>query len=261
MAFWVCYDHLGKLVVVNVCCFLFALLPVLAAYGALVWAPPAAAVLMAGAGLVLLVALVLPLCAAGLAAMMKELIETRDGSVTSFWRGMRRFGLRAAGIGALLTLAEVVLWVSVWFYATQFGPKNAIVGYGLSAVALWTAVFVCFLSLLVMPALVQKDGGVLATLKLAALLVLDNPLLVLGLAFGLMPLALACAAPPVVLLFSLAPMMAVVSSGYEMLSRRYAALEAFQEQGVTGNVRIDFGDEEDDYLNRGFRDMVFPWKS
>jgi len=39
------------------------------------------------------------------------------------------------------------------------------------------------------------------------------------------------------------------SCAYEMLHRKYAAGEAAPRK-----------DEDDDYLNRGFRDFLFPWK-
>ena len=42
------------------------------------------------------------------------------------------------------------------------------------------------------------------------------------------------------------------------LSRKYAAVEAHGD--APGRARVAFGDEEDDYLNRGIRDFLFPWK-
>jgi hypothetical protein len=45
-------------------------------------------------------------------------------------------------------------------------------------------------------------------------------------------------------------LMAIVSSAYELLARTYAARD--------GAPPVD--DAHDDYLNRGFRDLIFPWK-
>jgi len=258
MAFWVCFDHLGKLLVVNGLCFVVLLAPIAAGWWALQSAPPVVAVAVLGAVGLAVFAVLLPVCATGLAAMMKELIETRDGSVRTFFSGVRRFWGRAVGLGVVLVALQGLFAVSAWFYPTRFGASVPLLGFGLSALALWAMVYTGLVALFAAPALVQKQGGVLATLRLSALLVLDNPLLSAGVVLALLPVAAACVAPPVLMFFSLAPVVAVVSSAYEMLSRKYAAVEAHGD--APGRARVAFGDEEDDYLNRGFRDLLFPWK-
>jgi hypothetical protein len=60
----------------------------------------------------------------------------------------------------------------------------------------------------------------------------------------------------------------LATSAYEMLARKYAALEAHQAAEAAGAVpaaalsKADQirEDAKDDYLNRGFRDFLFPWK-
>ena len=263
MAFWVSFDHMGKLLIVNVLIFTALLVPVLGV--AVAWQvlgsdSPVVFLVGAAIALGLMLAVVAPVAAVALAAMLKELIETRDGSVRTFFTGLRQYGLRAVGLGGTLLAAETLFAVSVWFYPSRFGGSVPLLGYGLSALALWSMFFTGLMALFAAPALVQKNGGVFATLRLSALLVLDNPFLAVGLAFALLPMLAACMAPPVLMLFSFAPMVAVVSSAYEMLSRKYAAAEAHKGQGLKGAPRVDYGDESDDYLSRGFRDLLFPWK-
>lgn len=245
---------------VNLASFAALSVPLALAWWGLEALESATALVLAAAAVAMALVVVWPVAAAGFAAMLKELIETRDGSIRTFFAGLKQYGLRAIGLGLAFVLAEVLFAVSVWFYASRFGARVPLLGYGLSALALWAMAFAGFMALYAMPALVQKNGGVFATIRLSALLVLDNPILTFGMAIALLPLLAACAAPPVLMLFSMAPLMAVLASVYEMLARKYAAVEAHKSQGLSGKPRVDFGDEDDDYLNRGFRDMLYPWK-
>jgi len=104
-------------------------------------------------------------------------------------------------------------------------------------------------------ALVQKREGVIASIKLGALLVLDNPVLAVGLAIQLAALALVSLAAPPVMFFLFGSMAAVlISSAYEMLSRKYERIRGERSETLKEEA------ETDDYLNRGFRDFLFPWK-
>jgi uncharacterized membrane protein YesL len=261
MAFWVTYDHLGKLILANLLGSLVLLVPVALVLTALATGDPSVALVVGGPLLLLLLGVFLPVMAAGLAAMMKEIIETRDGSLKTFFTGMRRFGVRAVGIGVIYVVAISCLLTSVWFYAARLGGVMPWLGYALSAAAVWCLIFVGFTSTLVIPALVQKGGGIWPTLKLSALLVLDNPLFCIGLALHVAILGTVCMLPPLFLFFSVAPLLALESTAYEMLARKYAILEARQTlDAAQRKAPIDFKDEEDDYLSRGFRDFLFPWK-
>ncbi|MDX9973114.1 MAG: hypothetical protein RBU21_09000, partial [FCB group bacterium] len=121
-------------------------------------------------------------------------------------------------------------------------------GFGLSALAAWALVFALLTALMVVPALVQKKERALATVKLAAALVLANPFFALGLAVQVLGFTLvAVVVTPLLPLLYGSVVVVLVSSAYEMLARKYAAPGAPP-------------DEDDDYLNRGFRDFLFPWK-
>ena len=261
MALWVMYDHLGKLLLVNVLCVLILAVPAGLAYGAARSGDPVVA-MAAGMPMLLLLAALLPILSAGTAQMVKELIETRDGSVAAFFTGVRRWWWRAMRLGLFYAGVMVCLGVSVWFYAGRVGASFPVLGYALSALALWCALFMGLGGLLAMPALVQKGEGVLATVKLSALLVLDNPLFCMGLALWCGLLAALSVVPLMLVFMSLAPQVVLVSSAYEMLSRKYAAIEAAGRAAWKKRPADEvFGDAEDDYLNRGFRDFIFPWKS
>jgi len=274
--FWVTYDHLGKLILANLVWALALIVPGVLGLAALNSGDRALA-LMAGAPMVLLVlCALLPVMSAGLAHMVKELIDTRDGSVRDLFVGIRLYWRRALGVGFSFVLATVTLSVSVWFYATKLGAIAPWAGYAISGLALWCLAFVMLMAVLVLPALVQKKAALLATLKLSAVLVLDNPLFCIGLAIQFLALAGLSLIPPVFFLFSGSLAMVLASSAYEELARKYARLGATKRgegaagaesglekphlQGPSRRDPLSADEEEDDYLNRGFRDFLFPWK-
>lgn len=260
MTFWVTFDHLGKLLLVNLFC-----VAVLAVPGGVVFtsflAADAVAMYVGLVVLALIVGLLWPVLAAGIAHMTAELIETRDGSVRTFFVGMRCYAGRAMGVGITLTMAVTCLATSVGFYVYQLQDRAPWLGYLLSAVALWALIFVLLATPFAIPALVQRKRGIWATLKLSLLLVLDNPLLAIGLALNEAALILASLFPPVFVFAGPVAAVVMASCTYEMLSRKYAALEARGRSREGGTQPLDFNDAQDDYLNRGVRDFLFPWKS
>lgn len=264
MAFWVMYDHLGKLVLANLVWALLVTLPAAAALGTLYTRDPQV-ILSIGLPLgVLCLGIIAPLLSAGICHMIKVLIDHRDGSFWDMFRGIRLYWRKAIAIGLLYLFALVCLATSVWFYPRQFGGALPWVGYGLSALALWALVFALLTSMYVLPALVQKKDPVLKTIRLAGLLVLDNPLMSVGLSLQLSALtAVALLLSPVFFFVYGVLVLSIMSSAYEMLSRKYAAVEAAQTLAPTEKAPSEadiFRDETDEYLTRGFRDFLFPWK-
>ncbi len=262
MSFWVVYDHLGKLLLVNIFSAIMLAAPVVTASAVLARNTQGYAFVYVALLCLISIGLFLPLIQAGLAWMVKTLIERHDGNVILFFAGIRRFGLRAVAIAFLYMLLSACLLSSVWFYGVRLGAHMPFVGYGLSAVALWMQFFLLMTAPLAVPALIHKNQGVFATMKLAALLTLDNPLLALGLLAHITALTLLAVMPPVFVFCSVAPIAALQGSAYELLSRKYAAIQAHKTNGKEGveKLVIDFGDNDDEYLCRGFRDLLFPWK-
>jgi hypothetical protein len=263
MAFWVAYDHLGKLILANLVSSVLCVLPFLvvtvAAPGLSDTAFFGACVAAGAAGFLVFFA-----CVVALTWMVRGLIETRDGSIGAFFTGLRSFSLRAFALGLCYLLAGACLLSSVWFYASRVGAAHPLPGYGLSAAALWAGVFLGMTSLAAPSALVRRDLGPLGALRLSALLVLDNPVFFSGLAvWSALMTAAAVAVPVLLFCFALAPLVVLQCAAYEMLARRYAAIEAARAAGASLpglRGRLDFDDANDDYLNRGFRDLIFPWK-
>jgi uncharacterized membrane protein YesL len=273
MAFWVTYDHLGKLVLANLICVAAIGLPILGTslllsvcFGDAEQAtPPILALVVALGTLILLLGVVLPSLTAGLAHMVKVLIERKDGSLGDFFAGIRLHWLRATGIGFTFLLAAACFATSSWFYAGWLKDSVPWLGYALSAAALWCLAMLAVMSILVGPTLVQKKGGVWATMKLTALLILANPLLSLGITLQVIAItAVSLIIPPLALLLYGSVVVVLASSAYELLSRKYLAMDQSaegEEASPSGRrAPVIDDDEDDDYLNRGFRDFLFPWK-
>ncbi len=263
MAFWVTYDHLGKLILASLLWSVPVAVPAFVAASAFRIADPGVQLVIGVPALILSFGVVLPVMSVGLAHMAKELIDTKDGSILDMFRGVRVYWRRAIGVGVSYLIVLTCLTTSTWFYASKLRDSIPWLGYGISALSLWCLVFVLLTSLLVMPTLVQKKANLLGTLKLTCLLVLDNPFLTLGIAAQVVAITVtAMVLAPVLFLLYGAVVIVLVSSAYELLARKYASLEPAED----GHVTTDEGqaavleDEQDDYLNRGFRDFLFPWK-
>lgn len=257
MAFWIMYDHLGKLMLANLLWSVAIAVPGSVAIAAGWYGDPAIRLWIGLPATVLTLGVILPVMTAGLAHMSKVLIDRKDGAFSDFLEGIRLYWRRASCIGLVYVFAIACLGTSVWFYATTLQGAAPVVGYLISAVAFWCLAFVALTALLVMPALVQKRERAMATIKLAALLVLDNPALTIGVAFQALVIS-ALVAPVWPLFFVLygSAVLVLASSAYELMARKYAAL-AFE---AGGNAVKPPPDEDDDYLNRGVRDVFFPWK-
>ena len=259
MAFWITYDHLGKFLVAGLIWSLALLVPGWVAVAGLFSGDAAVRTLLGVPAAVLAFGIVLPIFSVGLAHLVKVLIDERDGSLGDFFWGIRQHAARAVAIGLLFVFAAASLSTSTWFYAQMLRESAPWLGYALSGVALWCLLFAGLMALLVMPALVQKKGGIFATLKLSALLVLDNPVFALGLAIQMLALTALCLAVFPLFIFLYGPLAAALTgSAYEMLARKYAAADI--DTGSGRESKPVPSDEEDDYLNRGLRDALFPWK-
>lgn len=271
MAFWVTYDHLGKLLVANLIASAMVLPPLMVAVGAFASGAAGAWLMVGLPAATVAVGVALPVAMAGIAHLAKELVDTKDGSLSTMVAGMRLYAVKAIGVGLTLWFAMLCLSCSVWFYASRGLPVAPWAAYGLSALALWALAFVMLTAMFALPALVQKKEGVRATIRLAALLVVDNPGFALGLAVQVAAVSVMLIMPPVALLLYFSVVAVLLTSSYEQLARKYA-LRAYAETGVRDehalgrlpviqrNGRYIVDDEHDDYLNRGLRDALFPWK-
>jgi uncharacterized membrane protein YesL len=268
MAFWITYDHLGKLILANLLVSLVVSILGGVAFAGLAYGDPVVRLTLGAPATILCFGVVLPISFAGLCHMAKQLIDERDGSFKDFFTGMGLYWRRALGIGMLYLIATTSLGTSAWFYAAKLRDSAPWLGYALSAVALWGLVFLALSAPLVMPTLVQKKGGLGETLKLTAMLVADNPLLAAGLAIQVFATTgLSIPVPPLFFLLSLGFVAVLGTTTYEMLARRYALAsgsgEAPQPRAPSrASLMAELAkqDEQDDYLNRGFRDFLFPWK-
>jgi len=249
MAFWVTYDHMGLLILLNLCWAAGVGVPGSVAVAALLAERPAwLAALVSGW---MAFGIAHASMAAGIAHVAKTIIETRDASFSDFMRGIRQYAPRAIVLGTFFYAATVCLGVSMAFYPARFGDSAPILAYGAAGAAFWMLLFTQLCGPYLFPALVQKRLGALGTLRLSAALVLARPVYAAGVALhSAIILGLGLAMPPAAVFIAGAAAVVFASTAYEMLARDYArrAGEALPPDG------------EDDFLNRGFRDFLFPWK-
>lgn len=245
MAFWATYDNMGRLLVLSMAWALGVALPLSLGLASLDGAPWA---VFAAAGAAWLTAWVL---GAGLAGFARSAIDTHDPALSDFWTGVKQHGFRAGLLGLGYLAAGTLLVVSVWFYAARMPWGPAWLRMGLSAAAFWALVFLGLTFPFAAAALAMKPSGPWATWKLAAALTLQHPAMALGTAWVWLGLTVLCLLVPPLLVFVYGGVSAMLAvSAYEMLARRHAA--------ASGEAVLD--DADDDLLNRGLRDVFFPWK-
>jgi uncharacterized membrane protein YesL len=260
MAFWVIYDHTGKLILASL---LWSLVPAIPLYFAWLSLMSQDPVLMLATGLPCVAAafgVALPLMSTGMAHLIKVLIDKRDGEFRDFFRGIALHWRRTIAIGAMYAAASACLAASALFYPAFFNDASPLFGYCIGAAAIWCLAFLGLSAMYVAPAIVQRNGTARETVRIAAMICLANPVLTLGLAAQILLIGIVSLAmlPLFIALFG-AIAMALASSAYELLSRKYARIAAEKNGGDAMVAILD--DSQDDYLNRGFRDFLFPWKS
>lgn len=263
MAFWVFYDHLGKLLLANLISVVIMASPLVVAHILLIrWATGHVSQVLSLGIALLASCLGVPLAFAGLYALVRELIDTRDGTLATYFSGMRRYGIKMVALSVLYMFVSACLVSSIIFYATHPPFNSPFVGYSISALALWIQLFLLVSLVFAGPAAIYKSQGILTIIKFAIVLALDNPLFALNLVGILALLALVGLLPPILVFFLFTWLAVVQCSAYELLSRKYNAIQAALQAGTYDkkNVQIDFGDENDEYLCRNFRDFLFPWK-
>ena len=253
MAFWIFHDHLGLLLIVNFMWAIAVAAPIAIALPPLFAGDFALAFVIGAPAIYVALFLLNPVLGVGIAQLTKTFIDTRDGALTNFFDGIRLYGIRAALLGLCYAIATTALGTSTWFYASKLQSTMPFLGYAISALALWCLTMLALMSLFALPALVQRKTGVFATIRLTALLALANPLLTLGIALQCLMLTIITAVLLPLFFFGFgAVLICIQSAAYELLSRKYAA---------TDPAAPTADDADDDYLNRGFRDLFFPWRT
>ena len=246
MAFWVLYDYAGYLIVLN-------MLSLAAVFG-----PPWLLFKLTGGSApvaALLATLLGALAVAGQATLFAALLNGEEFSFRRVISGVVAHGPRVVGLAALCAMAFSGALLAAWFYANRLPPARPTVGLLLSGLCLSGAVALLMSCVYVLPALVNQRGTALRALRTSFVLAGRHPVLTPGLLVLMLAQGLLLATPPGMLLLSTMPLVALACCAYELLARHHAANEgaAPGEAGPTP-------DEEDIFLNRGFKDILFPWK-
>lgn len=248
MTFWVLYDFAGHLIVLNMATLAAVLLP---AWGA-------AAVLPAWNGLpILLAALITSVAVAGHACLIAALVSNEEFSYGLVWRGIRLFGFSALLTATVYAIAAGIIAVGVWFYAVHLASTWPLYGMFLAALCCGAGVLLALSSIYVVPALVHQRGSVPRALRVSFALVGRHPVLTPGLLALAAVYAVALLTPPGLLLFSILPLVVLGCSAYELLARAYAADAALAAGDAVPDEALD---AYDPFLNRGFSDLLRPWK-
>ncbi|MBI2425162.1 MAG: hypothetical protein HYV27_20215 [Candidatus Hydrogenedentes bacterium] len=253
MAFWVTYDHAGKLLLANLAAVL-AFLLLMSGIAILIGRWPGGLTLipaLALGGVLFAAALAV---VSFLAAWISALIDRPESRRHSLHDYLATALKHAAVLCVPMYLAVVAVVCSAWFYPVHWGLTMPWLGYPLGAIALWSGVMGILALHVLVPALTYPHPSFWRPFRIALLLTLDNPGYTVGIAaVAFLGLAISTIATPLLLVYPLF-WAALTSSGYELLARKY-------EAAACGASAVETPDDtKDDYLNRGLQDLLFPWK-
>lgn len=160
------YDHLGKLIMLNVLWFTLGFGPIIISVY-LPWQTPAILIIAALISLVMF--------GGGFPALHTQINRISEGETISwrgFWGEFKRFAVRGTILFFLRLLGFFILALNIW--VTLNNPTTLFLL--LSGLWLWGIFYWYAMQQFIYPFLTRQDIGVIMTLKRAALITLDNPL-------------------------------------------------------------------------------------
>jgi len=248
-SFWYVYDHLGRLILLNVLWFLLGL-PWVLAFGAglfLGWGILQTGNLLIGLCAMLVGAQILFVSppTAGLLAVCRGDVERQTGVGQGILSMIRRYAVRSQILGLLMAGGTILLCVNLLFYVRI----GRLIGLALGGTMGWGLLFWVLVSLSVMPVLIYSDTGLFTVLKRSALTVLGHPFFSLFLLLGtgmLFMVGLVTGVGLVLLAMSL--MGVFLNTAFRELIQGHAPIERGMEA------------EEREEEKRGWRDLLRPWE-
>ncbi|MEQ8820783.1 MAG: hypothetical protein RLY93_11115 [Sumerlaeia bacterium] len=184
--FWDCYDHLGRLLALNLVLF-FLFLPV-ALYSASTGLqiagnlPPATAILLICAALIVLVPLVGTLWFGALLPFAGQVSQEKDPPFRYALTGLKMAWGRLARFFLLTGSTFAILLLNLWFYfsGTAFSGAMPVLTSILGGLCLWLIALLALVTGHALPLLVRQNRGALSALKVGFLLTAKYPLLTIG---------------------------------------------------------------------------------
>lgn len=252
-AFWNTYDHIGRLILLNLLWTVCFPLPTYLAW----WLLPlgnyhriAAAVLVG--------ILTHSFATTGVFAATADIVDYRRFTLKGFFRWGRRLYPAALAITLLSVLVCYLNYVSITFYLALEGPAG-VLGFFLVGVQVWIVLFVLSMRVYLMPLLVKKKWGALKTIKWSAILILLKP------GFTLLVMLQVLAASVIIgitILGAIVILMSLVSVFLNTALRE--VLKELEERDEpekkpTSWKEIFEAERERDEEPRSFKDILRPW--
>jgi len=175
-----------------------------------------------------------------------------------YWRGVRTFAVVALGLAFLYGVAGLITGLGIWFYLGQMAPSRPLLGNAMAGLCIGTALVLVLSSIFSLPALVHQHGSLRKAVAIGFALIARHPVLSIGLLITVVAWGMVLLTPPGLLLLSTWPVVALGTCTYELLARDYALKEALAKGEMPP---ADALDKDDIFLNRGFTDLLFPWKT
>ena len=251
--FWNTYDHIGRLILLNLLWTAFFPLPTYLAY----WLLPLSGQLRIGATLLVGV-LTHSFATTGVFAATADIVDYRKFTLKQFFTSGLDLYFRSLALTILFLGVCYLNFTSITFYLALEGPAG-ILGFFLVGAQVWIVLFVLVMRIYLMPLLVKKRWGVFKTVKWSAILVVLKP----GLGLIMMLQALAAAVIiGITIIGAIVILMSALSVFLNTTLREILKeLEQSDEPRKKPTSWKDIFEEERarDEEPRTFKDLLHPW--
>lgn len=218
-AFWNAYDHLGRLLVINVLSVLLFMTIIGIPFGII-----------------------------GLYSITRKIADYEDITLKEYWEPVRKYIRRVIGLTVFLVLFTILLLANLYFYnallnQADSASKLTYVFSGMQGLMIWLSIFFIMFSFYIFPVLFQFDNDFKTTLKNSFFLMMDNLKVSFYLLFSWILWMVAGLATGVIGFFLSFSIIAVIS--------QTAVREILAQYRAAG---LDENEEK-----RGLRDLLKPW--
>lgn len=215
------YEHMGKVMLMNIAWFVLGFLPFLA----FTYLPLDHNVFFV-ASLVLSV-ITLGGAMAAIHYVMNLILDREEVTLRDFWKGFKRFVLRGSVLFLLAILGFVLLIFNIWFSANYPSTIFMI----LSGFWIWGILFWASLHQFVFPFVINQDIGIFLSIKRAALLTLDNPLVsIVLIVLNLIVIVLSALLAAPILIFTASFLAILQNCFYREMMLKYDTIDQVESE-------------------------------
>ncbi len=252
MSFWVWYDYMGMWFFLNLC-LIFPLILLIV---------PLSFYIDGNFSLVnvfflLIIVLYFFITNVFVSAFVTAILEKKERMIEKIVFALKITIFKSIPVFILFLFIFAILFANIWFYANKKFFNTMYINYILIGIFIWFNLFT-FLSLMwVIPSLSFKKMDLWRYFYWGYIILFANPYFSFQVSFWYTILWILNVFPVFFFFIGMVFPSIFLTCAYEILSRKYEALQTLGDKGEEYQI---FRDNEDEFLNRGWEHFIKPWK-